>query len=192
MYCLQLDAFTNTTARKWTRISILYESQKVSVLRKLHGSSGAPTAFQNSLREINELVNEQRDLTQLSEPLANSVLGYTLNGLSPDSNVTIVLPHDLEKTIDLDRIDGLARETLQTRQLIPDVVPPNKQVLENQSWNFSEPRFDERQAGNAFDSRLSFTSGFNAPGIDWLQWNMIDFQDTIPADLNILNFDPNM
>lgn len=163
--------------------------------QRLSETSYAPTTFQSSLQEITELVREQRDLTQLSEPLANSVLGYTLNGLSPDTNEESALSQDLERTIDAD-------QTGSTFQESPLSMPPqssreatmlNRQGFVNQPWTYSEPRPEEGQIANqTFYGTIPTVYGSSVPGIDWFQWNVNDFQESMPADIDILAFDASM
>lgn len=163
--------------------------------QRLSETSCTPTTFQSSLREITELVREQRDLTQLSEPLANSVLGYTLNGLSPDTNAESALSQDLERTIDADQTSGTLQDNSLSMQpqSSREATMFNRQAFVNQAWTYSEPRPEEGHVTNQpLYGPIPTVHDSSVPGIDWFQWNVNDFQESMPADFDILAFDASM
>lgn len=70
------------------------------------GMTGA-TGPQAHLSDLDRLATETRDTGKLSEPLADSVLDYTLRRLKPDANVDSRTVQELEKTLYPDDLSQL-------------------------------------------------------------------------------------
>ena len=62
---------------------------------------------QAHLSDLDRLAGETRDTGQLSEPLADSVLDYTLRRLKPDAKIDACAVQELEKTLYSDDLSQL-------------------------------------------------------------------------------------
>lgn len=97
-------------SRRWTAIS------------QDHTTSTEPQAH---LTELDELAGEPRDVGQLAEPLADSVLDYTLRRLRPNSNADSDVVEALEKAPDPDELSQLMNADYTAP---PPRNPPSQQT----------------------------------------------------------------
>ncbi len=98
-------------SRQWTRVNVLYEAQlsryRASLAEPLVGSADNLS----QANELDQLASEPRETDQLSEPLADSVLQYTLRRLKRDVHPGRDRAKDGTKALYPDDLDRLMNET---------------------------------------------------------------------------------
>lgn len=99
----------NSYAPKWIRINVLYEVQAVR-LRGLTNDGATSNQVQSNLKELDQLAVEVRDASQLAEPLADSVLSYSLQQLRPSPAFTSEAMRELEGKLDFELVENFIEE----------------------------------------------------------------------------------
>lgn len=94
----------------------------------------------SDLRDLDQLTHEVRDASRLAEPLADSVLGYSLRRLLPLGRTTSDAVNEIEDGIEFDQLNSflgetsscdpfplldMSREFSDTRDIIPASTAPS-------------------------------------------------------------------
>lgn len=135
-----------TRYRQWTRISILYATQ-MRHMRCVEAPTTSASLFHNLMRprlkDLDQLAREVRDPGQLAEPLADSVLEYSLRRLDPAPHK--IMPstiQDFNETTMEDQIEALLEET----------PPATQPLLAENDFLLSHERIDLNMDNQAADS----------------------------------------
>ena len=109
---------------KWERIRVLYENQ-MSRLRAQNGEGAGArpiTATQERLKDLDQLASEVRDPGQLPEPLADSVLAYSLRRFRPIGKAQLRAIPELGHVKPFDILTQILEETPGSSQM-PSAIP---------------------------------------------------------------------
>ncbi|KAK5064390.1 hypothetical protein LTR84_000223 [Exophiala bonariae] len=94
----------------WIRINVLYEVQIVRLRGPSTTMGTTSTPGQSNLKELDQLAGEVRDASQLAEPLADSVLSYSLQQLRPSPAFTSEAMRELEAKLDFELMELFIEE----------------------------------------------------------------------------------
>ena len=154
-----------------------------------------PSDLHTHLSELDRLARETRDTSQLSEPLADSVLDYTLRRLKPDTNADHGAVQELEKTFIPDELSRVMDEdsASQTQNLS---VPTMR--LDGQSYLAVG---DQGHGGTARSGRMSAPWDRTGTAImptlqtndyDWWQVNLDSIQTPVLPYDELFSLDFNI
>ena len=160
---------------------MLYAAQSSHRPSASEGIAGT-TDFQTHLSDLDQLASETRDTGQLLEPLADSVLDYTLRRLKPGAYADSRAAQDLEKMPCPDDLSQLMDEdsTLLRQNLSAPVMR-----MDGQSQAVA---VDQGRSGSAWAPYVSgsWDRSGTAPmtfprsnGYDWWQLNLDSIQQPI-------------
>ncbi|KIY01449.1 uncharacterized protein Z520_03001 [Fonsecaea multimorphosa CBS 102226] len=178
--------------RLWVRINLLYGAQMERRLASAReGLAGSAEAH---LTELDELAGEPRDVGQLAEPLADSVLDYTLRRLRPDRVVLSPAaqalkrqpcPDDLSQLMDEDSSLSLNPSSQSAR---PEGPLPSVGLDQSNFLTSTAP-----QITGAWDRmRTPTMQPLNSDGLDWWEMTLDSIQQPILPYEELFNLDFNL
>ena len=150
------------------------------------------TDSQAHLSDLDRLAGETRDTGQLSEPLADSVLDYTLRRLKPDAKIDSRAVQELGKTLHHDDLSQLMEE----ESAFPRPISSAPMMrMDGQSYSAA---VDQENSGAA---RIPTVSGpwdrrgtapmpsLQSNGYDWWQFSLDSLQQPILPYDELLSLD---
>ena len=155
------------------------------------GTTGSAAHFS----DLDQLAGEARDTGQLSEPLADSVLDYTLRRLKPDAKVDSRAVQELEKTIYPDDLSQLMDKdsTFQSQNSLAPMMR-----LDGQLYSAAT---DQRNRGATRIPLVSAPwdqiatapmSSLQGHGYDWWQFGLDSIQQPLLPYDEMFGLDFNM
>lgn len=153
-----------------------------------HTTSAEPQAH---LTELDELAGEPRDVGQLAEPLADSVLDYTLRRLRPNSNAESNVVEVLEKAPIPDELSQL----MDTDSIVPPRDPSSQPTggvqlptVARDEQNYGS--FTVPQVPGYWDrTRASGLPPVDIDGLDWWEASLENIQEPILSYDELFNLD---
>lgn len=157
------------------------------------GVSGSPES-----PDLDRLARETRHTGQLAEPLADSVLEYTLQRLKPSPNASDQIIHELEQTL---QPDDLAH--LMTDESAPQEVQPDSSGTAQNQWdtNSFPTAVDQRTGGlssmppytwHSDRTRTPVLPPSQLDGWDWWQLTLDNIQQPVLPSDGFLDLDFGM
>lgn len=148
---------------------------------------------QEHLSDLDRLASERRDTGKLSEPLADSVLNYTLRRLKPDAKVDSRAIQELEQSLHLDDLSHF----MDVNSGIPSQIAPAP-MMRPDGQSYSAPA-DQGNVGSAWaalsgnwdwmrSSQMPSLQG-SGSGYDWWQLNLDSIQQPILPDDELFSLD---
>jgi hypothetical protein len=180
----------NTTC-KWVRINMLYAGQMTRRLASAREGLAGSTEAQAHLSELDEVAGEPRDVGQLAEPLADSVLDYTLRRLRPDRDVlspaaqaleSQPCPDDLSQLMDEDSSSSRnqSSQSARTEGLLPSVGLDQSNYLVSTT---------PQMAGSWDRMRTPPMQPLDNYGLDWWEVSLDRIQQPILPYEELFNLD---
>lgn len=159
---------------------MLYEAQ-LSRCRVTPGEAGGSSCnYRSDHNDLDHIAREARDIGALSEPLADSVLQYSLRQLKPGARFDRDIVQDLEKELypkDLAQLlDCAAEDTPQSPLEVPGMNPERPQP---------------RPMSTTFDTAATDIGTLHPPAAsgDWIRGSLFPTEQGNPHDWFHLNPD---
>ena len=168
------DAVNRILLLQWRRINLLYDDQVCRARPATVNESNENFAPQEAqLGDLDRVAGLKRDASQLSEPLADSVLGYTLRGLRPDTTSSAYVTGGVDTVLSSAELPHMRQSS----------VPHN--VFANTQHATAETRpWEQLMAGALLQERND--------SIDWWQLDLNNTQQPILPHVELFDFDANM
>ncbi|KIW11570.1 hypothetical protein PV08_10871 [Exophiala spinifera] len=180
--------------RLWIRINMLYNAQTVRLgVSSTHLTGGAVDSEAQS-NGLDQLAGQPRETGQLSEPLADSVLQYTLRRLKPGSNVSPSSLRDLEASTDAEVLNSLLGDhaTLPAHVVDNGRGPPDRQPLPATLEGYNTAIDPTPPQGSETLMRSPVVPALQGINYDWWHLDLDNIQPpTIPYD-DMFNLDFNI
>lgn len=109
---------------QWVRVSLLYDAQRAkAATTNISGSS--PADLRSELENLDQIINTKREWGQQTEPLEDSVLGYTLQKLKHNvqTHDDMDAARELENLMCLDEVTGLIHDDEGQQSILPTIQP---------------------------------------------------------------------
>ncbi|KEF52228.1 uncharacterized protein A1O9_11855 [Exophiala aquamarina CBS 119918] len=182
--------------RLWIRINMLYEAQ-LSRNRNTPGDArAAPYNYRSDLNDLDHIAHEARDTGALSEPLADSVLQYSLRQLRPGARFDRDIVQELEKETYPSDLTQLLEYSVGAPSQSSTVVPamnPERESMSTTSEAAAGTLGTMYHAAVSTDwIRGSFFPNEQGNPYDWLQLNpdgflqpFFSYDDSFDVNTNI-------
>jgi hypothetical protein len=135
--------FSDWGVQQWLRVNVLYNAQ-ITHMRDSVDLFGAANNGRSDLRNLDQLTHEVRDESRLAEPLADSVLGYSLRRLLPSGLTTPDVVKEVESGIEFEQLNSFLegtspsdpfplldtrRECCDTGDIVPASIAPSAEEV---------------------------------------------------------------
>ncbi|OQV04572.1 Fungal specific transcription factor domain-containing protein [Cladophialophora immunda] len=180
--------------RLWVRINMLYGAQMSRRLASAREGMAGSTEPQAHFSELDEVAGEPRDVGQLAEPLADSVLDYTLRRLRPDRAVLSPAaqalerqpcPDDLSQLMGEDSSSSLNPSSQSAR---PEGPIPSMGLDQSNYLVSTAPQM----VGGWDRMRTPTMQSLNNDGLDWWEVSLDNIQQPILPYEELFNLDFNL
>jgi hypothetical protein len=173
---------------QWIRVNVLYSAQ---ISRQSTLAEGRHLDRATHLSELDMVAAEAREVGQLTEPLADSVLDYTLQRLKPSDTVQSpamrptdpqTLPGELSQLIEEDHSLSLSAPQARSSKTQPG---PSATALAQQTHFGNDP-----QAPSHSDRmRTPGIALTDMTGLDWWEVGLGDIQEPVLPYEDLFNLD---
>lgn len=154
---------------------MLYEAQVSRYRTPPVEGGGVPGSYQPEQNDLDHIAHEARDTGALSEPLADSVLQYSLRQLKPNAKLNLDIVQALEKDLypnELTHLMAISTETLQQNSFVPVMNPERAPIT------------------MGFDEEVSNLPILHTPATgDWGRGSFVPMEEGLPYDW--LQINPN-
>ncbi|KAJ9608820.1 hypothetical protein H2200_006591 [Cladophialophora chaetospira] len=181
--------------RLWIRINMLYGAQVAGIRRLVKTNASNSDERQAHLDELDELAGEPRDTGQLAEPLADSVLDYTLRRLGPKEVVDSASIRVLEETQYSDELSNLMYEGPKPTHayLQPGPMREERNLYSSIPGQRHHTQPVAAQVSDFWDRTRAPSEPFsNSNNLDWWDLGLENIQQPILPYEDLFNLDFNV